>query len=40
MNGLDEALKDVAEGRVSKPMTIKEFKTHLDKVWQEAENEI
>jgi len=40
MNELDEALEDIRIGRVSKPMTIEEFKEHLDDVWQEALNEI
>jgi hypothetical protein len=36
MTGLDEALKDIEEGRVSEPMTLEEFKIYLDKIWEEA----
>ena len=33
---LDEAIKDIEEGRVSKPMTIEEFKVFTQKLWDEA----
>jgi len=40
MSGLDEAIKDIEEGRVSEPMTIEEFKVYIDKIWNEANNEV
>jgi len=36
ISGLEEALKDIEEGRVSDPMTIEEFKVYTQKIWDEA----
>ena len=39
-SGLDEALEDIRMGRVTAFNSMEEFKTHLDEIWQEAENEV
>ncbi|MCL2039478.1 MAG: hypothetical protein FWG85_03510 [Bacteroidetes bacterium] len=36
MNGLDEALEDIREGRISEPMNIEEFKKYTQKIWDKA----
>jgi hypothetical protein len=40
MNGLDEAIKDIEEGRVSEAMTVEEFGEYLKQMRWEVENEI
>ena len=40
MVGCIPCKKDIEEGRVSKPMTIEEFKDYLKQIRTEVENEI
>ena len=37
---LDEAIKDIEEGRVSEPMTMEEFREYLKRIRWEVENEV
>ena len=40
MNGLDEAIKDIEEGRVTSFNNMEDLKKHFDSICKEALNEI